>query len=151
IHPELEKIILTALEKWPAQRQQSSAELRDALNAILPELSEERKPLAEGKQPPAPEIQVEDRAPASDDLDLAATLPKDERAHPPAVVITAPKAPPPAPPKTLPPVPPPKAPAHPTPPSPGALRPGAIGPRGAPRPPSVEIAPQAAPTAGQRP
>lgn len=38
LHPGLETIILTALEKWPAQRQQSAAELKAALEEILPEL-----------------------------------------------------------------------------------------------------------------
>jgi serine/threonine-protein kinase len=35
IHPELEKVILTALEKWPAQRQQSALELRDELARVV--------------------------------------------------------------------------------------------------------------------
>jgi serine/threonine-protein kinase len=39
IHPGLRDIILTALAKWPSQRQQTAAELRDALKGILPELS----------------------------------------------------------------------------------------------------------------
>jgi len=80
IHPALEQIILTALEKWPAQRQQSAAELRDSLLALLPQLSEERKGLADGKQPPPPEVHADDRAPASDEGDLAATLRKEESA-----------------------------------------------------------------------
>ncbi|MDI1479022.1 protein kinase [Polyangium sp. y55x31] len=38
MHKGLEAIILTALEKWPAQRQQSAAELKAALEKVLPEL-----------------------------------------------------------------------------------------------------------------
>ncbi|MBK9263613.1 MAG: protein kinase [Polyangiaceae bacterium] len=38
VHAGLEGIIMTALEKWPAQRQQSAAELKAALEKILPEL-----------------------------------------------------------------------------------------------------------------
>jgi serine/threonine protein kinase len=38
VHAGLEAIIMTALEKWPAQRQQSATELRTALLKILPEL-----------------------------------------------------------------------------------------------------------------
>jgi serine/threonine protein kinase len=83
IHPALEHIILTALEKWPAQRQQSAAQMRDELLGLLPELSEERKGLADGKQPPPPEVRPDDRAPASaDETDLAATLRRDEGVSP---------------------------------------------------------------------
>jgi serine/threonine-protein kinase len=97
IHPQLEQIILTALEKWPAQRQQSAAELRDALLALLPLLADERKVVADGKQPPPPEVHADDRAqpaslrnqpsppsapqsaPISDDMsDLASTIRKEE-------------------------------------------------------------------------
>ena len=100
IHPQLEQIILTALEKWPAQRQQSAAELRDALLAVLPLLADERKGVADGKQPPPPEVHIDDRAapvslpkgpqsapqsaPSSDDvLDLATTIRKEEGMGPP--------------------------------------------------------------------
>jgi serine/threonine-protein kinase len=38
MHKGLEQIILTALEKWPAQRQQSAEELKAQLQKILPEL-----------------------------------------------------------------------------------------------------------------
>ncbi len=38
VHAGLENIIMTALEKWPAQRQQSASELKAALEKILPEL-----------------------------------------------------------------------------------------------------------------
>jgi serine/threonine-protein kinase len=38
VNAGLETLIMTALEKWPAQRQQSAAELKAALEKILPEL-----------------------------------------------------------------------------------------------------------------
>jgi serine/threonine-protein kinase len=43
LHPELEKVILTALEKWPAQRQQSARDLRDELTRVLQLLPDDRK------------------------------------------------------------------------------------------------------------
>jgi serine/threonine-protein kinase len=43
IHPELEKVILTALEKWPAQRQQSARELRADLAKVLRLLPDDRQ------------------------------------------------------------------------------------------------------------
>jgi serine/threonine-protein kinase len=43
LHPELEKVILTALEKWPAQRQQSARDLRDELGRVLALLPDERR------------------------------------------------------------------------------------------------------------
>ena len=90
IHPQLEQIILKALEKWPAQRQQSAAELRDELLAVLPQLSHDRKGVADGKAPPPPEIRAEDRAPASGDTsDMAATLRKEEGMGPPAQQATS--------------------------------------------------------------
>ncbi|MBK8257364.1 MAG: protein kinase [Polyangiaceae bacterium] len=65
IHPQLEQILLKSLEKWPAQRQQSAAEFRDELLAVLPLLADDRRAVAEGKQPPSPvSIRFEDRAPA---------------------------------------------------------------------------------------
>ncbi len=39
VHPALAALVQTALSKWPQQRQQTAAELRDKLRAILPELS----------------------------------------------------------------------------------------------------------------
>jgi eukaryotic-like serine/threonine-protein kinase len=39
LHPGLEAAILTALSKWPAQRQQSARELKEELERLLPELS----------------------------------------------------------------------------------------------------------------
>ena len=38
MHAGLEAIIMTALEKWPAQRQQTAGELKASLQKILPEL-----------------------------------------------------------------------------------------------------------------
>ncbi|MFO0593292.1 MAG: protein kinase [Polyangiaceae bacterium] len=89
IHPQLEQIILKALEKWPAMRQQSAAEMRDELLAVLPQLSHDRKGLAEGKAPPPPEVRAEDRVappPDSDASDMAATLRKEEGFKAPQVV-----------------------------------------------------------------
>ncbi|MCC6552150.1 MAG: hypothetical protein IT372_03890, partial [Polyangiaceae bacterium] len=40
IHPGLEAAILTALAKWPAQRQQTAAEMRDELAKLLPALAD---------------------------------------------------------------------------------------------------------------
>jgi serine/threonine-protein kinase len=40
IHPGLEASILTALSKWPAQRQQTAGELREELSRLLPSLSD---------------------------------------------------------------------------------------------------------------
>ncbi len=79
INPTLEQIILKALEKWPAQRQQSAAEMRDELLAVLPQLSHDRRGVADGKAPPPPEVRLEDRAPVSADVsDMAQTLRKEE-------------------------------------------------------------------------
>jgi eukaryotic-like serine/threonine-protein kinase len=39
LNAKLEQVILTALAKWPAQRQQSARELADEIRALLPELS----------------------------------------------------------------------------------------------------------------
>jgi serine/threonine-protein kinase len=51
LHPGLERIILTALAKWPAERQQSARQLADELAALLPELEDPRPgaaPILEG-------------------------------------------------------------------------------------------------------
>ncbi|MEZ4296133.1 MAG: serine/threonine-protein kinase [Polyangiaceae bacterium] len=100
IHPQLEQILLKALEKWPAQRQQSAGELRDELRAVLPYLSEERKLLADGKQPPPPSVRAEDRQPPpppaaeADADDLAATFRRGDEppAETPRVVPQPPSA-----------------------------------------------------------
>ncbi|WP_437593847.1 protein kinase domain-containing protein [Sorangium sp. So ce1000] len=51
IHPALEAIILTALAKWPTQRQQSARELHDELERLLPHLSEALLPAARTSAP----------------------------------------------------------------------------------------------------
>ncbi|WP_437916831.1 protein kinase [Sorangium sp. So ce302] len=59
IHPALEAIILTALAKWPNQRQQSAAELRDELERLLPHLSDALLPAARTSAPEdAPTLEV---------------------------------------------------------------------------------------------
>ena len=84
IHPGLSAQILKALAKWPAQRQESAAELRDALRALLPELSTSRLELAkpggaskvedaprgepDPAPPPAGEDATEDTTPMGDHL-----------------------------------------------------------------------------------
>jgi serine/threonine-protein kinase len=67
IHPGLAELILKALSKWPAQRQQSAAELRDGLRALLPELSTTPLDLAPATPPAA--------APAGKPAKDATTLP----------------------------------------------------------------------------
>lgn len=42
IHPALERVILKALEKWPAQRQQSARELSEELMGVLAQLPDDR-------------------------------------------------------------------------------------------------------------
>ncbi|WP_437282523.1 protein kinase [Sorangium sp. So ce375] len=51
IHPALEAIILTALAKWPSQRQQSARELHDELERLLPHLSDALFPAARTSAP----------------------------------------------------------------------------------------------------
>jgi len=54
IHPGLAALILKALAKWPVDRQQSAAELRDGLRTLLPELSSTPLDLAPmAARPPA--------------------------------------------------------------------------------------------------
>jgi eukaryotic-like serine/threonine-protein kinase len=80
VNRRLAAIIMTALSKWPSQRQQTAAELRDALAAILPELSHTRlvvaghPPLHDGAAP-GPAAQPLEPAPASKE---ATTLPPAE-------------------------------------------------------------------------
>jgi serine/threonine-protein kinase len=57
VDPRLATIVLTALAKWPGERQQTAAELRDALLALLPELAT-RAPEAADPASPAPSSQV---------------------------------------------------------------------------------------------
>jgi len=52
IHPGLEAAILTALAKWPSQRQQSARELREELAGLLPDLAEALRAGAPGGPPP---------------------------------------------------------------------------------------------------
>jgi eukaryotic-like serine/threonine-protein kinase len=85
LHVGLERVILRALAKWPAQRQQSARALADELGAILPEL--------DGRGPQAPSRDVLELA----DVDeLSATLqflPNDlPRAPLPAPLAVAPFA-----------------------------------------------------------
>jgi eukaryotic-like serine/threonine-protein kinase len=48
VNRQLSAVILKALSKWPAERQQTAAELRDALRDLLPYLSPTRLAIAEG-------------------------------------------------------------------------------------------------------
>ena len=86
IHPGLAAVILKALSKWPSHRQQSAAELRDALQALLPELASGQLALApapaEAAPPRAavPEIITLTPAPAPSPASLARTLDPGELA-----------------------------------------------------------------------
>ena len=53
VNRELERVILTSLGKWPAQRQASAHELKDQLEAILPELTDEVLGRVEAAAPPS--------------------------------------------------------------------------------------------------
>jgi eukaryotic-like serine/threonine-protein kinase len=107
IHPKLRDVILTALAKWPSQRQQTAAELRDALQALLPELS--TTPLAvAGAAQGAPEprrssqeaitVPPEPKPPSKPDrtADLARTLDAEEAMVPEVARRGMVDAPPPA-------------------------------------------------------
>ncbi len=84
LHPGLERVILRALAKWPAQRQQSARALGDEMIALLPEL--------DGRLPPAEEV---DEFLEMDDYDEGtATL---QMLPPPAPPSPPPAAPPPVP------------------------------------------------------
>ena len=65
VHAGLSAQIMTALAKWPSQRQQTAAELRDALRALLPVLSPLPLPLAVAvpADPPRPAPDVTPIAP----------------------------------------------------------------------------------------
>src|SRR6185312_11618355 len=51
VSPRLASIVMTSLAKWPSQRQQTAAELRDALRDVLPDLSPTPLELADGLPP----------------------------------------------------------------------------------------------------
>jgi serine/threonine-protein kinase len=70
VNRQLSAIILKALGKWPAQRQQTAAELRDALREVLPALSPRPLDLA----PPPETTEVLPPGPADADR-AAADLP----------------------------------------------------------------------------
>ena len=57
VNRDLEALILTALGKWPAQRQASATELKSQLEAILPQLTDGAgELLANVAMPPEPEL-----------------------------------------------------------------------------------------------
>jgi serine/threonine protein kinase len=59
VNRELERIILTALGKWPAQRQDSATALKAQLEAVLPQLTDAVLSSAEtsvARPPPEPEL-----------------------------------------------------------------------------------------------
>jgi serine/threonine protein kinase len=68
-HPELEKIILKALKKWPAERQQSADEMARALKTVLPDLATTKRALA-GQGGPSASVQI-DQAPPTAAVPLA--------------------------------------------------------------------------------
>jgi eukaryotic-like serine/threonine-protein kinase len=78
LHPGLEEVILTALSKWPAQRQPHALDLRDDLTKILHELSDRPHDIytGPGSAPPAslgPEVNQRSRQ-QSLDGDAVSTL-----------------------------------------------------------------------------
>ena len=87
MHKGLEAIILTALEKWPAQRQQSAVELKAALEKVLPELrttphrlggtSRDEAPLPPSRRNIA-EVPVESVRVAHATIPEQSTLPSEE-------------------------------------------------------------------------
>ncbi|APR77123.1 Serine/threonine protein kinase PrkC, regulator of stationary phase [Minicystis rosea] len=66
VHRGLAAVILRALNKWPEERQQTAAEMRDALRALMPELSVTRLDLAGAAHPP-PESEAVTLPPAAPD------------------------------------------------------------------------------------
>jgi eukaryotic-like serine/threonine-protein kinase len=111
IHPKLRDVILKALAKWPAQRQQTAAEIRDALIALLPELSTTplataaASPGASAPGPPRasqeaitipPEAQPPPPPKPDRTADLARTLDAEEAKVPAIALEVMPVAPPPA-------------------------------------------------------
>ncbi len=87
VHPRLAALVLTALSKWPQQRQQTAAELRDELRAILPELSPTPLELAPAP-PPAPREAVTEppAPPLKKEAASSASPPPFDRETPPAAV-----------------------------------------------------------------
>ncbi|MFO0611292.1 MAG: protein kinase [Polyangiaceae bacterium] len=65
VHPDLEAVIMKALEKWPAQRQQTAGELAAELDRLLPHLAQQKRQA--GEAPPS-KILVDPRvAPAENE------------------------------------------------------------------------------------
>jgi eukaryotic-like serine/threonine-protein kinase len=78
INPKLRDLILSALAKWPAQRPQTAADLRDALQALLPELCTTPHAAVAGAAPaPAPPAPAPPRSSQE-----ATTLPPDAQPPP---------------------------------------------------------------------
>jgi serine/threonine-protein kinase len=72
VNRDLEKLILTALGKWPAQRQESAVVLKAQLEAVLPQLTDAVLTVA---PPPPPEVELGRRpAPSPIDADANSTL-----------------------------------------------------------------------------
>jgi serine/threonine-protein kinase len=87
IHPGLSAVILRALSKWPEERQQSAAELRDALAVLLPDLSPARLEMAPASPAASPEgklerLATEDAITASPDAPLAPPRPAVAKVSP---------------------------------------------------------------------
>jgi serine/threonine protein kinase len=79
LHPELERIILTALAKWPALRQKSAERLADEVFAVLPELGDAA---ASGQicAPPLPKL-VEEEDEDDDDACPTRLMVADDGRH----------------------------------------------------------------------
>jgi serine/threonine protein kinase len=100
LHPGLERAILKALSKWPAERQQSAAQLADELSALLPELSDTAH-LDDPAGAPAADEEPEDAPPTLRMLpEEPGETPTEIKTYPP---ISAPPARPVSAPRPLPP------------------------------------------------